>query len=236
MLQFARAPFATQLALRRWVIGDLRFDRVAALEMSEIELRPAAGAVPVRCAVGAAAGGAVDLEVMRVTPFEQIGGQPTIDRIIDSFYDRMETLPEARVIRALHPKDLAGTRAILKKYLAEWLGGPPGLFTGARSPRLRARHLPFSIGDEERDAWMFCMRGLAGRGCYGRGGAGVDSAEARAVGGLDAEPGGVTLRAAGDSPALSRRVAVYVLALSSSSPPRPRQLLHSRSPCRIDCM
>jgi hemoglobin len=25
-------------------------------------------------------------------------------------------------------------------------------------PRLRARHLPFSIGDAERDAWMFCMR------------------------------------------------------------------------------
>ena len=38
VLQFARAPFATQLALRRWVIGDLRFDRAAALEMSEIEL------------------------------------------------------------------------------------------------------------------------------------------------------------------------------------------------------
>jgi hemoglobin len=96
---------------------------------------------------------------MRVTPFEQIGGQPTIDRIIDSFYDRMETLPEARVIRALHPQDLAGTRAILKKYLAEWLGGPQAYSQERGHPRLRARHLPFSIGNEERDAWMFCMRG-----------------------------------------------------------------------------
>ena len=94
-----------------------------------------------------------------MTPFEQIGGQPTVDRLIDSFYDRMETLPEARVIRALHPKDLTGTRAILKKYLAQWLGGPQAYSEERGHPRLRARHLPFSIGDEERDAWMFCMRG-----------------------------------------------------------------------------
>jgi hemoglobin len=59
-----------------------------------------------------------------LTPFHRIGGQPTVDRIIDSFYDRMDTLVEARVIRALHPEDLSDTRVALKKYLAEWLGGP----------------------------------------------------------------------------------------------------------------
>ena len=94
-----------------------------------------------------------------LTPFQRIGGQPAVDRIIDSFYDRMDTLIEARVIRVLHPQELSATRATLKKYLAEWLGGPP-VYTQERGhPRLRARHLPFSIGDEERDAWMLCMRG-----------------------------------------------------------------------------
>ena len=92
------------------------------------------------------------------TPFARIGGQPAVDRIIDAFYDGMDTLPEAAVIRALHPHDLSGTRAVLKKYLAEWLGGPPAYSQERGHPRLRARHLPFSIGDEERDAWMFCMR------------------------------------------------------------------------------
>jgi hemoglobin len=95
----------------------------------------------------------------QVTPFEQVGGQPAVDRIIDSFYDRMETLPEARVIRELHPEDLSATRTVLKKYLAEWLGGPRAYSEERGHPRLRARHLPFSIGDEERDAWMLCMRG-----------------------------------------------------------------------------
>jgi hemoglobin len=93
-----------------------------------------------------------------VTPFERIGGQPTVDCIIDAFYDNMDTLPEARIIRALHPEDLSPTRVVLKKYLAEWLGGPSAYSQERGHPRLRARHLPFSIGDEERDAWMFCMR------------------------------------------------------------------------------
>jgi hemoglobin len=93
-----------------------------------------------------------------VTPFERIGGQPTIDRIIDVFYDNMDTLPEAKVIRELHPKDLGPIRVTLKKYLAEWLGGPPAYSQERGHPRLRARHLPFSIGDAERDAWMLCMR------------------------------------------------------------------------------
>ena len=91
-------------------------------------------------------------------PFEQIGGQPTVDRIIDAFYDGMDTFPEARIIRVLHPEDLGNTRAVLKKFLAEWLGGPRTYSQERGHPRLRARHLPFSIGDEERDAWLLCMR------------------------------------------------------------------------------
>jgi hemoglobin len=93
------------------------------------------------------------------TPFQRIGGQPTVDRIVDSFYDRMSTLPEAGVIRALHSEDLGSIRVTLKKYLAEWLGGPTAYTDERGHPRLRARHLPFSIGNEERDAWMACMRG-----------------------------------------------------------------------------
>ncbi len=94
----------------------------------------------------------------RLIPFEQIGGQPTVDRIIDAFYDAMDTLPEAEIIRVLHPKNLGNTRAVLKKFLAEWLGGPRTYSQERGHPRLRARHLPFSIGDAERDAWIFCMR------------------------------------------------------------------------------
>lgn len=91
--------------------------------------------------------------------FEMIGGQDVVDRIIDEFYRRMDTLPAAAAIRALHPPDLCDTKVVLKKYLAEWLGGPR-LYSEERGhPRLRMRHLPFRIGAAERDAWMLCMRG-----------------------------------------------------------------------------
>jgi hemoglobin len=92
------------------------------------------------------------------TPFALIGGQNTVDRLVDRFYDLMESLPEAQGIRALHPQDLENIRGVLKKYLAQWLGGPTTYSEERGHPRLRARHLPFSIGDAERDAWMLCMR------------------------------------------------------------------------------
>jgi truncated hemoglobin YjbI len=90
---------------------------------------------------------AMSEEETRPTPFEHFGGQATVDRLVDLFYQRMDTLPEARGIRALHPVDLGPITGLLKKYLAEWLGGPKLYSSVQGHPRLRARHLPFPIGD-----------------------------------------------------------------------------------------
>ena len=38
-----------------------------------------------------------------------------------------------------------------------WLGGPQLYVEKFGHPRMRARHLPFSIGIEERDQWLYCM-------------------------------------------------------------------------------
>lgn len=95
----------------------------------------------------------------KLTPFERIGGVVTIDRLVEAFYKRMDTLSEAGTIRAMHPRDLASTRNVLKRYLGEWLGGPK-LYSAERGhPRLRQRHMGFKIGEMERDAWLLCMRG-----------------------------------------------------------------------------
>ena len=91
--------------------------------------------------------------------FERIGGSATIDALVDRFYERMDTLPEAQIIRAMHADDLGLIRDVLKRYLTEWTGGPR-LYTPEKGhPRLRQRHIGFAIGDAERDAWMLCMRG-----------------------------------------------------------------------------
>lgn len=94
-----------------------------------------------------------------VSMFERIGGTVTIDRLVESFYRRMDALPEARGIRAMHPSDLASTKQVLKRYLTEWTGGPKLYSVEKGHPRLRQRHMGVPIGSAERDAWLLCMRG-----------------------------------------------------------------------------
>ena len=91
--------------------------------------------------------------------FAQIGGAEAVDRLVEAFYRRVETLPEAAGIRAMHARDLTATKEVLKRYLNEWLGGPRLYSRDRGQPRLRRAHAPFSIGPAERDAWMLCMRG-----------------------------------------------------------------------------
>jgi hemoglobin len=99
-----------------------------------------------------------DVDV-KVSMFERIGGAIVIDRLVESFYRRMETLPEAEAIRALHAPDLGPTKQVLKRYLCEWTGGPKLYSVEKGHPRLRQRHMHIPIGDEERDAWLLCMGG-----------------------------------------------------------------------------
>ncbi|MGH9854346.1 MAG: group II truncated hemoglobin [Blastocatellia bacterium] len=94
---------------------------------------------------------------MNQTIYEQIGGEQAVRRLIDRFYDLMDTLPEAAGIRALHPETLDESRNKLFWFLSGWMGGPPLYVERFGHPRLRARHLPFPIGESERDQWLLCM-------------------------------------------------------------------------------
>ncbi|HNO87365.1 MAG TPA: group II truncated hemoglobin, partial [Rhodocyclaceae bacterium] len=90
------------------------------------------------------------------TPYESFGGEETIRRLVHRFYALMDALPEAWDIRQMHPADLSGSEQKLFMYLTGWLGGPPLYEEAYGHPRLRARHLPFTIGDTERDQWLLC--------------------------------------------------------------------------------
>jgi hemoglobin len=92
------------------------------------------------------------------TPYERMGGEAPVRALVDRFYQLMDTLPEAYGIRKLHPKDLTGSADKLFMFLSGWLGGPQLYVEKFGHPRLRGRHLPFSIGADERDQWMLCMR------------------------------------------------------------------------------
>ncbi|WP_334136140.1 globin domain-containing protein, partial [Tepidimonas sp.] len=92
------------------------------------------------------------------TPYEALGGADGVQRLVQRFYDLMDTLPEAWAARRIHPDDLRGARQSLFEFLSGWLGGPPLYEQKKGHPRLRMRHLPYAIGPAERDAWMLCMR------------------------------------------------------------------------------
>lgn len=89
--------------------------------------------------------------------FERIGGEETISELVDRFYAAMDSLPQAATIRAMHDPDLAETKRVLKRYLAQWLGGPDAYSAERGHPQLRRRHLRFPIDSAARDAWMLCM-------------------------------------------------------------------------------
>src|SRR5689334_14140040 len=53
--------------------------------------------------------------------FERIGGQPTVDRLVDLLY---EGIDDDDRLRPLFARDILGGRPRQKLFFAEWLGGP----------------------------------------------------------------------------------------------------------------
>ena len=90
--------------------------------------------------------------------YQRMGEEAGIRRLVTTFYKLMDTLPEAEGIRLLHPEELDESEEKLVLFLSGWSGGPPLYVEKYGHPRLRMRHMPFQIGESERDQWLLCMR------------------------------------------------------------------------------
>jgi hemoglobin len=91
------------------------------------------------------------------TSFKAAGEFEGIRRLVDCFYDVMEQLPEAQMIRKMHPADLSSSRDKLTRFLCGWLGGPRYYMEKYGSINIPQAHKHFKIGEQERDAWLLCM-------------------------------------------------------------------------------
>jgi hemoglobin len=93
--------------------------------------------------------------------FDLLGSEPEatnqIRAIVEAFYDVMDSDEKAKPIRQMHPEDLTSSREKLFMFLCGWTGGPQLYTERYGHPFLRRRHLPFKIGQEERDQWIYCM-------------------------------------------------------------------------------
>ena len=92
-----------------------------------------------------------------ITLYEAIGGDAAVKALVKRFYDLMDTLPEARNCRAIHPENLQDSEAKFYEYLTGYLGGPPVYVEKYGHPRLRSRHFGAAIGPAERDEWLLCF-------------------------------------------------------------------------------
>jgi len=90
--------------------------------------------------------------------YKAAGELSGVTQLVDTFYANMDTFPEAKTIRNMHPQDLSESRKKLSYFLCGWLGGPKLFSENYGAISIPGFHKPFAIGEAERDAWLLCMK------------------------------------------------------------------------------
>lgn len=88
------------------------------------------------------------------TLYAEIGGQETIDKLVDAFYPRVYADPE---LRPLFEGDMAEIKRKQKMFLPQFLGGPALYSQEFGPPQMRQRHIPFKITRNRATCWLRCM-------------------------------------------------------------------------------
>ena len=86
--------------------------------------------------------------------YERVGGYQFFVELVERFYQFVEADSS---LRPLYPEDLEPGKAHLAAFLAQYWGGPRQYSLERGHPRLRQRHMPFPIGQKERDTWVTHM-------------------------------------------------------------------------------
>ena len=96
---------------------------------------------------------------MEQTLYEQVGGEPFFDRLVDGFY---AAIAEDELLRPMYPEDLTESKRTMVLFLSQYWGGPTTYMQERGHPRLRMRHAPFLITKKARDAWIVAMTSALG--------------------------------------------------------------------------
>ena len=92
------------------------------------------------------------------TSFKAAGGFEGVQKLVKSFYQFMDQLPEAKTIRAMHAEDLTLMDDKLTHFVSYWLGGPREYREKYGPLSIPGVHMHLTVGEEERDAWLLCMQ------------------------------------------------------------------------------
>ena len=87
------------------------------------------------------------------TMYERLG-ETNLGLLVDRFYDLVFQHPQ---IARLFKTDKEEIKEKQRLFLTQFLGGPAVYSERFGHPRLRARHLPHPIAEEDAVAWLSCM-------------------------------------------------------------------------------
>lgn len=90
--------------------------------------------------------------------YQAAGGMDGIRQLVDDFYQVMDSAPEARRIRQMHPEDLTLARDKLACFLSGWLGGPKRFQQTYGRIHIPAFHARWPIDTDDANAWLYCMQ------------------------------------------------------------------------------
>lgn len=86
------------------------------------------------------------------TFYDEIGGLPTIRKIVDRFYEGVAT---DELLQPMYPEeDLSPAAERLTLFLTQYWGGPTTYSDTRGHPRLRMRHAPYAVTPAARDHWL----------------------------------------------------------------------------------
>ncbi|MFE8699826.1 globin [Cytobacillus sp. FJAT-54145] len=87
--------------------------------------------------------------------YTEIGGQETIDQLVEAFYPRVHADEE---LRPLFEGDMEEIKRKQRMFLPQFLGGPALYSQEFGPPAMKERHLPFEITPKRARCWLRCMK------------------------------------------------------------------------------
>ena len=90
-----------------------------------------------------------------MTYYEDFGGHETFAKLVHEFY---RGVAQDEPLRALYPEqDLGPAEERLRMFFEQYWGGPTTYSEQRGHPRLRMRHVPFTVTPDMRDRWLLHM-------------------------------------------------------------------------------
>lgn len=91
------------------------------------------------------------------TSYKAAGELSGLTTLVDMFFDMMDSIPEAKIVRDMYPTDLTPSRKKLAYFLSGWLGGPRIYQESFGEISIPAAHRHLNIDEEASAAWILCM-------------------------------------------------------------------------------